>query len=72
MAPHFALVGIKIYVALLSRLSIREALLMGVTALLAAGNWWWSRRTARINSHAQKVVEVAGIGIAVFADVPGG
>jgi len=56
----FALGGIAICVALLSRLSIREALLMGVTALLATGNWWWARRSARSKSHAVNAVEVAG------------
>ncbi len=56
----FALAGIAICVALLSRLTVREALLMGVTALLAAANWWWARRSARSKSHALNAVEVAG------------
>jgi amino acid transporter len=59
-----ALVGVAICVALFSRLSIRQVLLMGVTALLAAGNWWWARRSARGRSNAQNVVELPCIGAA--------
>jgi amino acid transporter len=41
-----ALAGIAICIALLTRLSLREALLMGVTALIASANYWWARRRA--------------------------
>jgi amino acid transporter len=39
-----ALAGIAICIALLSRLSLREALLMCITAVVASGNWWWVRQ----------------------------
>jgi basic amino acid/polyamine antiporter, APA family len=54
----FAVVGIGICGALLSRLSVRQALLMGVTALIASGNWWWARHRSRGMSRAQKGAEV--------------
>jgi amino acid transporter len=41
-----ALAGIAICIALLSRLSVREALLMCITAVIASGNWWWARQRA--------------------------
>jgi len=41
-----ALAGIAICIALLSRLSLRDALLMCITAVVAAGNWWWARHRA--------------------------
>jgi basic amino acid/polyamine antiporter, APA family len=40
----FALVAIVICLSLLTRLHLREALLMGVTALIAIANWWWAKR----------------------------
>jgi len=42
--PAFAVAGIAIALLLLSRLQPREALLMSVTAVIAAGNWWWIKR----------------------------
>jgi len=36
--------GILISMALLTRLHSREALLMGITALIATANWWWAKR----------------------------
>ena len=41
-----AIAGIAICMALLSRLSLREALLMSITAVIASGNWWWARQRA--------------------------
>jgi len=41
-----ALAGIAICIALLSRLSLREALLMCITAAVASGNWWWAKQRA--------------------------
>lgn len=41
-----ALGGSAICIALLSRLSIREALLMCITAVIASGNWWTARHRA--------------------------
>ena len=40
----FALAGIVICLAAVTRLHIREALLMGITALIASANWWWAKR----------------------------
>jgi len=39
-----AIVSIVIMLALLTRLSTREALAMGITTLLATVNWYWARR----------------------------
>src|SRR5215472_10788882 len=38
----FAVAGIAISLAVLSRLHLREALLMVVTAAIATANWWWA------------------------------
>ena len=40
----FAFTGIFICLILLTRLHAREALLMGITALIATANWWWAKR----------------------------
>lgn len=40
----FALTGILICLAVLTRLHAREALLMVITAMIATANWWWARR----------------------------
>ena len=39
--------GILLCAALLTRLDAQEAALMGVTALIAGGNWWWAERRTR-------------------------
>lgn len=39
-----AVAGSLIALSLLSQLEIRQAMLMGVTALIAVGNWFWARR----------------------------
>jgi len=39
----FSLLGMVICVVLLSRMELRQVLLMGITALIAAANWWWAR-----------------------------
>jgi amino acid transporter len=46
----FSYLGVGICLFLLSRLEMTEALLMGVTGLLAAANWWWARRRARLQA----------------------
>ncbi len=53
----FSAIGIAICLALLTRLQLRQALLMGVTALVAAANWWLARRRARSRSEAPKTLE---------------
>jgi basic amino acid/polyamine antiporter, APA family len=40
----FAIAGIIIAIAVLTRLQSRELLLMGVTALIATANWGWAKR----------------------------
>jgi APA family basic amino acid/polyamine antiporter len=50
-----AVIGILICVLLLSRLHFRQVLLMGVTSLLAAANWWWATHRTRGGSQDQKV-----------------
>ena len=42
----FAVAGIFISLALLTRLQARQAFLMAVTALIAIANWLWARRRA--------------------------
>jgi hypothetical protein len=39
-----AIISIVIMLTLLTQLSTREALAMGITALLATMNWWWAKR----------------------------
>jgi len=42
--PVLAVIGICICAVLVTRLELRQALLMGVTAMIAAANWWFTRR----------------------------
>ncbi len=42
----FSIAGMGICVLLLSRLELREALLMMITAAVAGVNWWWVKRSA--------------------------
>lgn len=42
--PVLAVVAIAISLALISALDRHQALLIGVTTLLATGNWWWAKR----------------------------
>jgi len=53
-----AVIGILICVLLLSRLQFRQVLLMGVTALLAAANWWWAAHRASNASPDQEASKV--------------
>jgi hypothetical protein len=53
-----AVIGILICVLLLSRLQFRQVLLMGVTALLAAANWWWATHRASAALQNQKAIKV--------------
>jgi amino acid transporter len=45
--PVLAVVGTAMSVVLMTQLERRQVLLMGVTALLALGNWAWARRAER-------------------------
>jgi basic amino acid/polyamine antiporter, APA family len=42
--PVLAVISIAISLTLISALDGRQALLIGVTALLATVNWWWAKR----------------------------
>ncbi|PYY14653.1 MAG: hypothetical protein DMG61_09200 [Acidobacteria bacterium] len=42
--PALAVISIAISLTLISALDRHQALLIGVTALLATGNWWWAKR----------------------------
>jgi len=42
--PGLAVISIAISLTLISALDPHQALLIGVTALLAAVNWWWAKR----------------------------
>jgi amino acid transporter len=53
----FSVVGFAICVALLTQLSLRQMLLMGVTALLAAANWFWARRVTRRSTDFPQTAE---------------
>jgi len=54
----FAVLGVLMCVTLLTRLQLRQALLMSVTALLAAVNWWWAAHRAGNASPNQKPSKV--------------
>jgi basic amino acid/polyamine antiporter, APA family len=54
-----ALAGIAICLAVLTRLHLREALLMGVTALIASANWWWAKRQ-EIRKTASEIAVASG------------
>ena len=43
----FSFLGVGICLFLLGRMELKAALLMGVTGLLAAVNWWWAARRSR-------------------------
>ena len=44
--------GIAVALSLLTQLELRQALLMGVTALIAMVNWWWAKRRKRRTAQA--------------------
>jgi hypothetical protein len=51
--PVIAVTAIGISLALLSALDSRQALLMGVTALVATANWWAAKRQASVKGAAK-------------------
>jgi APA family basic amino acid/polyamine antiporter len=51
----FAVAGITISLAVLTRLQFREALLMSVTALIAIANWWWAQRRGIREQQTERV-----------------
>jgi amino acid transporter len=42
--PAFSVLGMAVCLVLLSRMELRQVLLMGITTLIATANWWWARR----------------------------
>jgi amino acid transporter len=44
----FAVVGVLFAAALFTRVEHRQALLMGITAMIATVNWWWTRKQAQV------------------------
>jgi hypothetical protein len=59
--PIIAATGIVICLMLLTRLKVRELLLMGVTAVFAIANWWWAKQHALSKSEV-KIVSPAPSG----------
>ena len=57
----FAVTGIIITVGVLTRLHGRQALLMGVTALIATANWWWAERRSLMKLQASQAVIAGGV-----------
>ena|SRR5438876_8754688 len=57
----FAVTGIIITVGVLTRLHGRQALLMGVTALIATANWWWAKRREIQTQNVSEAVVAAGV-----------
>ena len=54
--PAWSVARMAICVILFTSLSHRQTLLMGVTALLAALNWWWAQRSTLNSSNTQKLI----------------
>src|SRR5579864_266781 len=53
----FAVIAIIVLVTVLTQLHSRQALLMGITALIATANWWWAkRRELRTRRASQAVI----------------
>jgi amino acid transporter len=48
--PVLSGIGIFMSILLIARLELSQALLMGVTVLIAAANWWLARTTATMRS----------------------
>jgi len=53
--PIVAATGIVICLMLLTRLKVRELLLMGVTAAFAIASWWWAKQHALSKSEVKTV-----------------
>lgn len=50
LGPVLSGIGIFMSLVLIARLELSQALLMGVTVLIAAANWWLARTTAAVRS----------------------
>jgi basic amino acid/polyamine antiporter, APA family len=56
-----AVTGILISMTLLTQLRVREALLMGVTALIATANWWWAKRRGIQTQKISEAIVATGV-----------
>jgi amino acid transporter len=56
--PVFSVLGITICLALLSRMELKQVLLMSITAFVATANWWWARRRDSLASAGNSSVEL--------------
>jgi hypothetical protein len=56
-----AVTGILIALALLTQLQAREALLMGITAMIATANWLWAKRREISTPKVSDGVVAAGV-----------
>jgi amino acid transporter len=59
--PALAVLAIGISLALIFALDGRQALLMGITALIATANWWWAKRREIQTQRASQKVAAAGV-----------
>jgi hypothetical protein len=55
-----AVLGIVVALSFLTQLELRQALLMGFTALIATANWWWAKHRETKSQRASIAVIVAG------------
>jgi len=58
--PVLAVGAILISLALISALDFRQAVLMSITSLIAAANWWWAKRLDLLKQQALQTVIAAG------------
>ncbi len=56
-----AVTGILIALVLLTQLQAREALLMGITAMIATANWLWAKRREIPTPKVSDGVVAAGV-----------
>jgi basic amino acid/polyamine antiporter, APA family len=60
MGRSLAVIAIIMWLAVLTRLHGREALLMGITAMIATANWWWAKHREVQRQRASKAAIAAG------------
>lgn len=65
----FAVTGIIILIAVLTRLHGRQALLLGITSLIASANWWWAKRH---DLHKRRASQVIAAGSTLRSHLDGG
>jgi len=55
--PVFSVLGVFICVVLLTQMELRQVLLMGITGIIAAANWWWARLTDSRTAQTQTLAK---------------